>query len=314
MSGLPLVCDNSGGDGGFPCQSLGIPDGGVGVVPHNSALKLRYNRVLSWELPGHGEDCGKVGGGYRACPSQKHYVRYKFSCSQRDCPRHHRDWLKLEARRSSYRISKLWMPGTVLQEVIIAFPSAIPPKTTDEATAQRELVYWILKFLGVDGGLDVFHDRRIRKHGRHPHSQNIHHHALCQGRIDPELVCGLYEQYGIIVKGLGRTRNVRKKIEYMLSHCAIPTVVTNPANNEKYGNIIHVTHWFGSWSYNKNRIPDMPKMMFCPGCRAEFRELDWFRIHFIGSDPPPGKWGELKGLDWRAVDEREYTTRSWVLG
>jgi hypothetical protein len=62
-------------------------------------------------------------------------------------------------------------------------------------------------------------------------------------------------------------------------------------------------HWFGTWSYNKKGIPEMPDMIFCPGCQQEFKKLDWMRIFFIGSDPPEDvRWGELAGYQWRAVN------------
>lgn len=197
-----------------------------------------------------------------------------------------------------------------MQHVVVSFPSVSQVSDTDAAAAQRSLVYWILKFCGVSGGVVVFHHKRITKQGRHPGSQNIHYHAIVQGRVDPELVCGLYAQYGIIVRGLGRTRNARKQMEYILSHASVPVTTdtsvvrpSNPANNEKYQRFLHVAHWFGSWSYNKHQVPKLVEMIKCPGCERSFPKLDWMRVFFIGSDPPPtDEWGVIDWDLWRAVD------------
>lgn len=290
-----------------------------------TTLKLHCVRALSWELPGHGQKCDRGGWAYRTCPSQRHFVRYQLSCGGRTCPAHWRDWLRREAHRAAGRINRVRGDGQIVQHVVVSLPSGTSaPANTDIASAQRSLVYWILKFLGADGGSVVFHHKRITKHGRHPGSQNIHYHAVVGGRINPELVCGLYAQHGIIVRGLGRTRNVRVQLEYILSHASVPTVrgadktsapgtdvgadghpprPSNPANSEKYGCFLHVVHWFGAWSYNKRPLPKLEDRVFCPGCGRDFNKRDWMRIFFIGSDPPPtDKWGVLDWNLWRACD------------
>jgi hypothetical protein len=187
-----------------------------------------------------------------------------------------------------------------VQHVVVSLPSAVPPRDTDSATEQRNFIYWILKFVGIDGGVLVFHHKRITKQGKHPGSQNIHYHTVGHGWVDPELVVGLYEQYGIMVKGLGRTIDREEQLSYILSHAGIPSVtVTNPAIVKSTSAI----HWFGTWSYNQPGIEKMPETIFCPGCQADFKKLDWMRIFFIGSDPPEElTWGELAGYQWRAVN------------
>jgi hypothetical protein len=175
----------------------------------------------------------------------------------------------------------------------------VPPKTTDEATKRRNFVYEILKLVGIDGGLMVFHHKRITKQGKHPGSQNIHYHSIGHGWVDPEIVCGLYAQYGVIVKGLGRTLDREAQLSYILSHAGIPSVVTNPAIVKSTSAI----QWFGTWSYNRPGIEKMPETIHCPGCGRDYHKKDWMRIFFIGSDPPEDQsWGLLEGYQWRAVD------------
>lgn len=187
----------------------------------------------------------------------------------------------------------------LVQQVIVSFPGTRPPKDTDEAAKQRNLVYEIAKFIGLDGGVVIFHHKRITKQGKHPGSQNIHYHIVGHGWVCTEYAFVVYHELGIVVKALGRTVNREDQISYLLSHASIPSVVTNPAIVKSTSAI----HWFGTWSYNVPNIEKMPEMIHCPGCERDYHKKDWMRIFFIGSDPPEDQsWGLLEGYQWRAVD------------
>lgn len=263
-------------------------------------LKLRYNRAVRYGWVGAGHACNRDGWLYRACPSLKHWQRYKNSCHRRDCPTHWRDWLREESAAAAERVKAAGRQRW--QHVVVSLGSKwILPADTDSRVRELDRVRWVLRFVGFTGGTLTAHAARAHTaQEAHDLDAGGHYHGLCAGWCDPELVMALHEAYGVVVRAYGADRmRPFQRFQYILSHAALPSVL-NPARMEGSTPRHALTYW-GIVSYNKMKLPPLEAQHYCPGCREGFPARSWHDLKLLDA-PPPGEWGSLQGLPARTFE------------
>lgn len=263
-----------------------------GYVLVEKPLKLTFDRRVVYRWPGEGHTCEREGFLYRACPSMRHFQRYKNSCHRRDCSKHWRDWLKEESASAAERVRSAGRQRW--QHVVISLGDKWElPGDTDGRKKELEKVRWILAFCGFVGGATVAHGARAHtQEDAHAAGSGGHYHILGAGVCDPERVLALHASYGIVVIAYGRdTKRPFERFRYMLSHAALPSVL-NPARMEGTTPLHSITYW-GILAYNKLKLEARPIEYYCPGCNEWFPARQWHDLRLL-AEPPEGKeWGVL---------------------
>lgn len=274
-------------------------------------LNITFDRPVAFVMPGHGDDCGKRGWKYRACPERVHYVRFPLSCHGAQCPEHWRDWMNLEVARAYSRIERYLdirrsqrLPS-IVQHVIVSAPPELmrelPLWSTEFYSYMRWYVRRLLREVGIHGGWMVFHPHRIPDifNDYTVHTDSFHWHLIAFGKIDPKAVSSVAMRTGWIIKGLGKRDDLRAVMRYILSHCGIPVrPVFNPANSKSMEPVGHTATWWGCVAYNalpKADVEDRPAI-YCPGCRKYYAFRDWHCLEHR-DEPPDNAWGILKPHD-----------------
>ena len=186
-------------------------------------------------------------------------------------------------------------------------------RATDEDTLHSffKRTYSILKFLGISGGLAMYHNDRIpsKFNDRDDMETGPHMHCLGDASIDPEKVLCVYEQTGILVKGMGRPDDLPGHLAYVLSHLGVPREVIpgwiqtevegpfNPALDGIMQTRLHTIRWFGTWCRLKGHLEDG---RFCAICGHSVPLEDWGRVIWLPmtNDPPDDEWIDGSEMDW----------------
>lgn len=201
------------------------------------------------------------------------------SCMKRGCPNCYEKWASKEARVSSTR---LWMASHIISKgkpfkrgfrVIHAVVSM--PEGDDDARAKARVV---CKRHGLLGGLMVWHPFRKDEDKEFVPDGHVHYHVigLAKGDILPG---GLASDGDVVFKfikdaergdyrGFMRVREVKRCIQYLLTHCGIMKGV-------------HTLTWWGCMSYNSmsNKTLDIE----FPGVMKEVKEFRR-KCKFCGSE------------------------------
>lgn len=231
-------------------------------------------------LPGHGSpgsDCGNNIPMH--CNNCGETYTVTSSCMKRECPNCYEKWASLEGKLSAYR---LWMASTSIVRgrpykrgwrvlhCVVSLP------TGDDNTRDRARL--ISRKHGLRGGLMVWHPFRHDDEKHYVPDGYDHYHVvgLAYGDIKPG---GIPEDGDAVFKvikdarrndyrGFQAMKEVRKCIQYLLSHCGI-----------QKGR--HPLTWWGCMSYNSlsNKTLDVefPEVMHkarefkrrCPVCGSD---------------------------------------------
>ena len=274
------------------------------------------DKRLSWTLPGHGKDCGRRGFstiGHLSGPGV-HVHRAPNACVNRDCPEHYHRWVNRQAQAIVNRIKN----ERFVQRVVVSFETTELVGTEIELRDRYRQCYNYLGFVGVRGGVVLFHHDRIpsKFNDREDIDSGPHFHCLVDSPLDPEKVLCVYEQTGIVIKGMGRPRDLGKHARYVLSHLGVPREIVpggvavdldlmplNPALDGIIATKLHTIRWFGTWC--RLKTPEETGR-FCKICGCEVPHEDWHHFQWIklNADPPEKDWivGSLD--DW--VQRNEY--------
>ena len=236
-----------------------------------------------------------------------HVHRFENGCVNRDCPRHYKRWA---ARQAASTVNRL-EGQRFIQRVVVSYDIGL-----DDISTEKELddlyhfTYSCLRLLGCKGGVAIFHAQRIpsRFNERDDISEGPHFHCIVDTKIDPEIVVGLHEQFGTVIKGMGRPGNLIAHLEYVLSHLGLPreripgsTETLDPVLNPALDGIIacrmHTIRWFGTWTRLKSH---KETGRFCPICGHQVDLSDWGRPIWVPIDrpPPDDEWIDGSETDW----------------
>ena len=272
------------------------------------------SKHLKWALPGHGDDCGSSGWSTsgHSTGDRVHVHRYENSCGGRNCPRHYHKWASAGARAAAERIG----PSRFHQRVIVSFPIGAPPDTDDALQVLFRRVYDILRFVGATGGLAMFHAERIptTANERTDTDEGPHFHCVVDNVLDTERILCVSGQTDIVVKGMGRARDLASHVQYVLSHLGIPLedvpvgqvdlsgVSLNPAIGGIVETRLHTIRWFGAWCRLKTTENTG---RYCPFCKKEIPEEHWARVRWIPYDrgPPEDEWIDGTCDEWAQVNQ-----------
>ncbi len=229
-------------------------------------------------------------------------------CNRKECPRCYESWAGLESFRAAYRFARYLFSKNAVDrcfgkpdekkrvlgiEALFKFGAksvnhrvfsrrrlihvAVSVSPSDYGMNYvhlRRKLYKVARFVGLTGGLTIFHPFRSRDDQKNVYRSDWyfspHFHIVGFGWIVKTVEA--YEKFGWIAENLGVRETVLGTIQYQLSHAG-----TNP--------LYHTITWFGDLSYNKFKcepMPELPKRL-CPLCGSELKPL----VFVGGTDRPP---------------------------
>ncbi len=197
--------------------------------------------------------------------------RYRRSCGRGECPVDYEYWASREAHRAERRL-RAYRPSQ-FRKVIHVIVS--PSQEEIDALDYRKLrvkAYFVLKRVGIMGGVCIFHPFRQREEDGSWYL-SPHFHVMGYGWVSQ--VGETYEETGWIVKNLGVRQSVYATLMYQLSHAGVYMKA------EGEGKKATIT-WFGELSYNKFKAPKEELRELCPICGAPLVILTYTGV----GDPP----------------------------
>jgi hypothetical protein len=271
---------------------------------------------IAWVLPGHGTSrvsCGKwVSRGHRS-GGEVHYKTERWYCGRFDCPVCFRQgWVSREASRIEDRV-KLGMLKSRRSRaihVVVAPPSPLwhYSRTLSGYRTLRELAYRQAKARGLDGGVWVFHEKRLGDRWANSRgglcALGPHFHVIGDGWITPGPEGRDWtEGTDWVVRNLGVRVSVFDTAYYLLTHApraARPGI--SPYDN--LTRVVQTVTWAGSMAYGRLKAPEplaegVP-VEFCAVCRRLLPKTAWFGLVWEGSGPPPTVPGVCRSREWRA--------------
>lgn len=241
------------------------------AIPHMDGSDAWYpapKQSSFWELPGRGvawESCGEFRS--RGCLNVdgkghggKAWIQvYPWSCGRRECPICYESWVRREAARANHRLEAY--PGRWKRAIHVVLS---PPKGIWTIENLRKKAYFILKWVGIEGGCMVYHPLRAWKHegkivGWY---YSPHFHVVGYGYLHDN-VGSVHGKTGWIVKNKGIRISTVATLVYQLSHAGV-------CKDH------HTLTWFGCMAYNKLKTEQLEVgKRICPLCGDELSDLVW---------------------------------------
>lgn len=215
---------------------------------------------------GSGTECGTVVYRTYVCHSALHgpvVLRVREKCEEeRACPTCSRVWAWKEAHVASERLYAYMRGGRLPPRHIVCSQRSLqasPPKTLGDVTRARKSLLRVLRGLGVEGGLVIYHGwrwDRLSKRWR----VGPHWHVFAYGRVD--VPPGGVSDWVIKTKRHSQDSPLGT-IAYLLNHCGVAAKG-------------HALAWFGSLGYRSFKGPKRRKGMPCPECGCDMEYLGYY--------------------------------------